>query len=304
MHSPANFWITDSLGRSAGFQQDSNLIPDAFYDQEVKTLILLNPSDNLQLSVLGDQNIPANSHYELSLLEVTNNSPTHSYNYYDQINSGQQKSMNLDLLKTVYIQPDNNISLLDSFRQKIIRLKTEANEELGFTPAYKSLLNYCFDKALIKITTFESLYSSQSYPSALIQLDEVYNHLFRSRMIFNILSETPELKSQALSFNYRIVDAFSELNYYYPLTQEQIGANYTSAYTDYRLAGTLDLKNTVNLDMQTKQDNQQYIAYFQPLSFQQAEEYIINSQQSKYNQKYYDSLLYSLLAKRFLQEVN
>lgn len=288
LHSPANFWLTDQ-------------IPNSFFDPSAKTLIVLNPNDNLTLYVKGENNAKPQSLYEISFLELSNQGLLTTYRFEDKINPNQEKQFPLDSLKRhLFVNHDNHLSVFNSLLIKINKAKDLLNKWNSLNPYQKNRVKNSLNTSITQAQTYKKTYDKQKYQKAVFHLTSTRQHLFKARKLINKFGKDDAL---ALGLNEQILSAFSEADYLYLEAQKKKGIHLPDGYLKLKLKITEKSLNRKNIKIQKLKDSGEKIYQYQGIAFVKAEQNYIKAQNALSEGKNLEAFLYSTLCLWFLYEV-
>ena len=304
MHSPANVFITDSNGLKAGYEINDNYIPDSFYDPESKTIILINPSENLSLTVIGENTANFNSDYSISFYQINEQNKEQYYLLEDVINPGESKKILLDTSLTTILPPNENRTIImKAFLKKMERAISLLNNQESNKIDKKNHIKKVITNIQKNIKSYDDRYSNSRYIQALTELYAVYRDLFHARQLTNTSSEKGSLEALSYQLNNLLLSAFDDLNLLFTDSQEKVRIRLPHRYFEAMLKTNQKMLTRENNKMQLKFNADKKIFQYQVNAYALAEKNYLRAQNAVYEKKYPESLLYLLLSMRFLGEI-
>ena len=283
LHSPAEFDLTNNQGKKIGWQ-----------DKKSKTIIAVNPPDKLNLTVKGNNNIPGDSPYEISIMKV-DKEQTNTYQFKGKINPNEERTFSLNTnTEEPFFNQNNYPNLILSLINKINQAEEKINN-LENVHLFKKWLAKLYLKKAVRQVRY---YQRNSYHHNKNQrLALATRFIFRSRKILNLFSKNT---SQALIINNLLADSLNELSYL------QIIANshrYFPKQIKNKLVLTKKLLDRKNKNIQRLSNKGKQVFQYQVHTFIHAQSYLQQAQYAFSQKQYAKSSVFLNFSNLFLQEL-
>jgi hypothetical protein len=300
MHSPANFSISYN-DKGVGYSTDHMpQLPLSFYDEGAKTIIIGNPPESLQLSVLGESDISPHSNYEINILHLDEDSNFTGYNVADTINPDEYKNFTLNITQHNPFSNEENIpTITNSFLNKVKKIEQKIYQSQELKPHQKKKIVADLKIIFKKTSLYQKYWENKKYKKAVLNLSFIFRKLFHVRKL--MIHYLPEAKF-SLKINSEIYDLLSDLQLLYEDSYQKAVILPKSKYLEIKIRIAKKFLNSINHIIQKKINMGLSTNIHQALAFTKAQEELAKALHAHYQNSDIKALSYLKLVRLFLLE--